>query len=169
MHAFYLLSIWLHILAASVWMGGMVFLVLVLVPAIRQPRYSSVAASLIHWTGLRFRWVGWICLGLLLFSGTFSLAYRGFGWTDFWSGQLWQGSFGRILGVKLLLVAVVLVASVFHDFAIGPRATALWQQNPTSPEAVRLRRQAGWLGRLNLLLALVVVALGVMLVRGWIR
>ena len=167
MHAFYLLSIWLHILAASVWMGGMVFLVLILVPAIRQPRYSGIAASFIHWTGLRFRWVGWICLGLLLLSGTFSLAYRGFDWTNLWDGQLWQGSFGRILGVKLLLVAVIFVASGFHDFAIGPRATELWQQNPGSAKALRLRRRAGWLGRVNLLLALVVVALGVMLVRGW--
>jgi len=166
-HAFYLLSIWVHILAASVWMGGMVFLVLILVPAIRQPRYSGIAASLIRWTALRFRWVGWICLGLLLLSGTFSLAYRGFGWTDLWDGKLWQGSFGRILGVKLLLVAVIFVASAFHDFAIGPRATELWQQNPGSAKALRLRRQAAWLGRVNLLLALVVVALGVMLVRGW--
>ncbi len=167
MHAFYLLSVWLHILAAIVWMGGMVFLILVLVPAIRQPRYWGVAASLVHWTGLRFRWVGWICLGLLLLSGAFNLAYRGFGWTDLWGGQLWEGSFGRILGAKLLLVAVIFVASILHDFAIGPRATALWQQNPASAKAVRLRRQAAWVGRLNLLLARVVIALGVMLVRGW--
>jgi hypothetical protein len=104
---------------------------------------------------------------LLLLSGTFNLAYRGFGWTDFWSGQLWQGSFGRLLGAKLLLVAVILVASTVHDFSIGPRATSVLQQDPTSTEAVRLRRQATWLGRLNMLLALVVVALGVMLVRGW--
>ena len=167
MHAFYLLSVWFHILAAIVWIGGMAFLILVLVPAIRQPQYRGVVVSLIHWTGLRFRLVGWVCMGLLLFSGTFNLAYRGFGWADFWSGQLWQGSFGRILGVKLLLVAVILVASTVHDFSVGPRATAALKQDPVSTQAVRLRRQATWLGRLNMALALVVVALGVMLVRGW--
>ena len=167
MHAFYLLSVWLHILAAIVWIGGMAFLILVLVPAIRQPQYRGVFASLVHLTGLRFRLVGWVCMGLLLLSGTFNLVYRGFGWADFWNGQLWQGSFGRILGAKLLLAAVILVASTVHDFSIGPRATSVWQQDPASPEALRLRRQATWLGRLNMLLALVVVALGVMLVRGW--
>jgi uncharacterized membrane protein len=167
MHAFYLFSVWLHILAAIVWIGGMAFLILVLVPAIRQPQYRGVFASLIHWTGLRFRLVGWVCMGLLLLTGTFNLAYRGFGWTDLWSGKLWQGSFGTILGAKLLLVAVILVASTVHDFSIGPRATSELQQAPASTEAVRLRRQATWLGRLNMLLALVVVALGVMLVRGW--
>lgn len=167
MHAFYLFSVWLHILAAIVWIGGMAFLILVLVPAIRRPQYRGVAASLIRWTGLRFRLVGWVCMGLLLLSGTFNLAYRGVGWTDFWSGQLWQGSFGWILGVKLLLVAVILVASTVHDFFVGPRATSVLQQDPASTEAVRLRRQVTWLGRLNMLLTLVVVALGVMLVRGW--
>ena len=30
MYGLYLLSVWLHLLAAVVWMGGMVFLVLVL-------------------------------------------------------------------------------------------------------------------------------------------
>lgn len=144
----------------------MVFLVLVLVPVTRQPEYRGIAASLVRWTGARFRWVGWICLALLLGSGTFNLAFRGFGWADLASGRLWQGSFGRVLGVKFLLVTVILLFSALHDFAIGPRATALWQVNPGASEALRLRHQAAWLGRLNLLLALIVVALGVMLVRG---
>lgn len=167
MPIFYLLSVWLHILAAGVWIGGMVFLALVLVPVTRHPEYQGVAASLVHWTGVRFRWVGWVCLVLLLLSGTFNLAYRGFGWADVWNRQIFQGPFGRPLGIKLLLVAVILLISAFHDFLIGPQATALWQANPASPEARRLRHQASWIGRLNLLLALVVVALGVALVRGW--
>lgn len=166
MRAFYLLSIWLHILAAAVWIGGMVFLVLVLVPVIRRPENRAIAAPLIHWTGLRFRWVGWICLGLLILTGTFNLAYRGFGWADLWSGRIFQGPFGSVLGIKLLLVVAILLLSALHDFVIGPRATALWKVNPISPEAISLRRQAAWVGRLNLLLALIVVALGVMLVRG---
>jgi len=166
MRALYLLSVWLHILAAAVWIGGMVFLVLVLVPVIRRPEYRGVAAPLIHWTGVRFLWVGWTCLILLAASGTFALAYRGFGWTDLWSGRVFQGPFGQTLGVKLSLVAMILLLSALHDFLVGPRATALWQANPASPEATRLRRQAGWIGRLNLLLALIVMALGVMLGRG---
>ena len=166
MRIFYLLSVWLHILAAVIWIGGMVFLALVLIPVTRQPEYRDVAVSFIRRTGVRFRWVGWGCLGLLLLSGTFNLAYRGFGWADLGSGRVFQGPFGRILEVKLVLVAVILLASAWHDFVIGPRATALWQVNPASPKAGRARRQASWLGRINLLLALIVVALGMVLVRG---
>ncbi len=167
MRALYLLSVWLHILAAIIWIGGMLFLVLILVPVMRRSEYRGIASALTHWVGVRFRWIGWICLVLLVLSGTFNLAYRGFGWADLWSGRLWQGPFGRALGIKLFLVAIVLLLSVIHDFFIGPRATALGRADPNSPEARRLRRQAGWIGRVNLILALIIVAMGVMLVRGW--
>ncbi|MDR5694028.1 MAG: DUF4149 domain-containing protein [Armatimonadota bacterium] len=166
MRALYLLSVWLHILAAATWIGGMIFVAAVLIPVTRRSEYRAVAPSLVHWTGVRFRLVGWHALGLLLLSGVFNLAYRGFRWSDLWTGRLWGSSFGQVLGVKLVLVALILLVSALHDFVIGPRATVLWQANPGSHEAVRLRRQAGWLGRINLLLALVVAALGVMLVRG---
>ncbi len=166
MMALYLLSVWLHLLAAIIWIGGTIFIVLVLVPATRQPEYRPVASGLIQWTGRRFRLIGWICLGLLILSGVFNLAYRGFGWEDLWSGRLWQGPFGRTLGIKLLLVAVILLLSALHDFVVGPRATALWQANPGLAQALQRRRQATWIGRINLLLTLIVVGLGVMLVRG---
>ncbi|CAF0701739.1 membrane hypothetical protein [Candidatus Methylacidithermus pantelleriae] len=116
--------------------------------------------------GLRFRWIGRICLILLILTGSFNLAYRGFTWSDLFNGTLWQKTFGRTLGIRLLLVGVVLALSAVHDFYIGPRATALWQERPDDPRAARLRRQAGWIGRLSFLLALVIVALGIALVRG---
>ncbi|MBI4240282.1 MAG: DUF4149 domain-containing protein [Candidatus Rokubacteria bacterium] len=162
MRGVYLVSVWLHILAAAVWIGGMGFLVVVLVPVLRRPEHRAAAPALICGTGVRFRWVGWISLGVLLASGTFNLAFRGIGWADVTTGRFWQGP----LGIKILLVAVILLLSALHDFVVGPRAAALGQANPGAPEAVRLHRQAAWLGRFNLLLALVVVALGVMLVRG---
>ncbi len=167
MKALYLFSVWLHILAAMVWIGGMVFLVVVLVPFIRQPAYRSIAAPLIRWAGLRFRLVGWLCFGILLLSGIFNLAYRGISWGLLGTAQFWQSFFGHILALKLFLVVLIFLISALHDFLIGPKAGALMQGNPMAPETQRLRRQAGLLGRINLLLALIVVALGVMLVRGW--
>jgi len=167
MRLLYLLSIWLHILAAATWIGGMLFLVFVVIPVTRQPEYRGAAAGLIQQTGRCFRWVGWICLGLLLLSGLFNLAYRGYSLDDVWSGRLWQGPFGRALGIKLSLVALIFLSSAVHDFFIGPRTMTVWQAQPNSPEAQRLRRQASWMGRINLLLSLAVVALAVILVRGW--
>ena len=166
MRGLYLLSVWLHILAAAVWIGGIVFLSLVLVPVSRNPDYRSVASSIIQGTGIRFRVVGWICLSVLILSGVFNLYYRGFGFIGFFRGLLGQGSFGTVLTIKLLLVSIILLISAIHDFLIGPKAMSLWQADPTSPEALRLRRLASLIGRANLILALLVVALGVVLVRG---
>ncbi|MEW6296287.1 MAG: DUF4149 domain-containing protein [Thermodesulfobacteriota bacterium] len=166
MYTFYLLFVWLHLVAAAVWIGGMVFLALVVVPIIRRPEHQRIAVTLISQTGRRLRWVGWGCLIVLLLSGTVNLAYRGFGWADVWNGHLFTGTFGHTLAIKLLCFVLILLLSAVHDFAVGPRATAVGQAAPGSPEAIRLRRRASWLGRVNLLLALAVVALGVALVRG---
>lgn len=161
MHALYLISVWLHITAAMVWIGGMVFLALILVPALRKPEYQAVAPALVYVTGIRFRWVGWSCLALLVLTGLFNLAERGVGWAD-----LWSSGFGQRLGFKLVVVGLILLLSVLHDFFIGPKAGLLLRQAPGSPAAQRLRRQASWIGRLNLILGLVATALGVTLVRG---
>ncbi len=166
MRVLYLLSVWLHILAAITWIGGSIFLVLVLVPATRQPPFRPLAPQLIQWTGARFKRISWLALSVLILTGMFNLDYRGFDWADVWSGRLWLGPFGQTLGIKLFLVAITLALSALHDFVIGPRARATWQANPGSPTAFRQRRWASWAGRINLILALVIVLLGVLLVRG---
>jgi uncharacterized membrane protein len=166
MRILYLLSVWLHILTAAVWLGGMLFLVLVLLPVVRRPEYQKSAGMLFHAAGLRFRGVGWIGFGLLILTGVVNLAYRQITWATLTTAAFWQGPFGRTLGWKLLLVAITLLASAYHDFYAGPRATAAWQADPTSSEAQRLRKQASWFGRLNLLLGLAIVLLAVALTRG---
>jgi putative copper resistance protein D len=162
----YYLSVWLHILAAALWAGGMLFLVLVLLPVVRQPEHRSIAGRLTHLVGVRYRNLGWLCFGLLVASGITNLLGRGVHLADLLTAGFWQTSFGQTLAVKLFFVAAIFLLSGIHDFVVGPRATAAWQANPGSPEAMRLRRQAVWYGRVNLLLSLVVIFLAVALVRG---
>jgi len=166
MRALYLLSVWVHVLSAIVWVGGSVFLALILVPAMRQSQYREVAAGIVSWTGRRFRTVGWICFGLFIATGTFNLGFRGYTWGDLFDGALFAGPFGHTLAVKLATFGVVLILSAIHDFFVGPKAAELMRTDPRSPQAQKLRRRASWFGRLNLLLALIAIWLGVMLVRG---
>ncbi len=164
--AVHLFSVWLHLVAAAIWVGGMLFLALVLVPVVRRQEYREHAPRLVHLTGTRFSRVGWVCLGLLVVSGFASLGFRGIGWAALSNLGFWGSPFGQVLGIKLALVAVILGLSAWHDFRVGPKATAAWQADPASHEATRLRRLASWFGRLNLVLALAVVALAAALVRG---
>ena len=165
MHLLYLASVWLHILAAMTWVGGIAFIVLVVVPWLRGGG-QRIAGTFLRETGLRFRSVGWICFGVLLVTGTFNLWIRGVRLSDFARGEWLASPFGKTVAAKLALFALVLAVSAVHDFVVGPRATAALAEGPHSPRADRLRRQASLLGRANALLALILVAVAVMLVRG---
>jgi copper resistance protein D len=164
MHVVYLVSVWLHILAATVWIGGMGFIVLVVVPWLR--RGGGNAGAFLRETGVRFRAVGWVCFAILLVTGSYNLWARGVRPGSFLDPDWLTSPFGKTLLVKLAAFAVVLVVSAVHDFGVGPRATVAIERDPRSPEAEALRKRASKLGRANAILALVLVAAAVMLVRG---
>jgi putative copper export protein len=166
MRYFYVIVVWLHLLAAAAWIGGMTFISLVLVPSLRDAELAAHRVALLRETGRRFRRVGWIAVSTLLATGVALLAWRGVGAADLASRAFWASSFGRILAVKLALVAALLALSAVHDFWLGPRANLLLQADPTSPRGIRLRRAASRCGRANLVLALAVLALAAMLARG---
>ena len=162
MHTAYLVSVWLHLLAAMAWVGGMIFLVAVVVPLLRRPEMREHATELLRTTGNRFRTLGWIALTTLVVTGTFNILHRGFSFGQILSGDVFQGQWGRVLAHKLGMVAVILVMSAVHDFWIGP--TALRDPDPARRE--KFRKSASIFGRVNFALALAVVALAVTLVRG---
>ncbi len=166
MHAWYIISVIVHILAAMTWIGGMLFLVLVLVPTLRTLPSRETAVELVASSGRRFRTIGWISLTILVLTGYTNLHFRGVTWSAMWQETFWATPFGDVLFYKLMLVGAILTISVLHDFWIGPRASQALREGPGSPDAIRQRLLASWMGRLNLLLSLCVLVLGVMLVRG---
>jgi uncharacterized membrane protein len=138
---------WLHLLAAITWIGGMLFIALVLVPVVRRLPDERLRARLVQDLGYRFRAVGWIALGVLVATGLVNL----------WLTPFLLGS--PRFHAKLLLVALALALSVLHDFVLGPRAG-----RPGADPAARAR--ASWLARVNVLVALAIVMLGLSLLRG---
>jgi len=166
MRTLYLVSVWLHILAATIWIGGIFFIVLVVVPWLRTGGRAG-AGTFLRETGTRFRTVGWACFAVLAVTGTFNLWIRGVRPGFFLDADWLSSPFGRTVALKLGVFAIVLAISVVHDFILGPRATTVIERDPGSPEAARLRRMASLLGRANALLALALLAIAVALVRGW--
>lgn len=165
MQAFYLLSVWVHILAATVWIGGMLFLVLVVVPWLRKGSRAD-AAVVLRETGERFRSVGWACFALLLVTGTFNLWFRGVRLVDLGQVEWLLSPLGKTVVVKLGAFVLVLAVSTIHDFYVGPRATKTIAEDPSSAMARVQRRRASVFGRINVLLGLILVAAGIVLVRG---
>lgn len=150
MHTLYLASVFLHIVAAMTYVGGMIFLVAVIVPLMRKDRDAMQTV------GRRFRTVGWIALVTLIVTGFYNIIHRGYSFGDIFSGVVFMGQWGRVLAHKLALVAVVLVLGVVHDFYVGPKAR----------ESESMRKGASIMGRVTFACALAIVALAVALVRG---
>ncbi|MFQ5657263.1 MAG: DUF4149 domain-containing protein [Candidatus Methylomirabilales bacterium] len=148
----FLTLVTLHLLAAVVWIGGMLFLGLVLAPVLRQ-RPPVERAALVSAVGRRFLKIAWAALAVLLLTGSILWAFRGFHLT-------------LVLIAKLALVGVILLLSLVHDFLLGPRLVAQLERGGHGEETVRLRRQVTALARLNALCAVVVLVLGLAMSRG---
>lgn len=136
---------WIHVLAAVTWLGGMLFIALVLVPVSRRVPDPRLRVDLISQTGKRFRAVGWIALGLLVVTGILILSRRP------WLLR------APAFQLKAVLVVLGLGLSALHDFVLGPRASGL------PPADTAPRRRVTWLARINMLLVLGVVLLGLYL------
>jgi|FaiFalFF_MnMetaG_3_1042247.scaffolds.fasta_scaffold08737_4 putative copper export protein len=160
------LFVWLHVVAAAVWLGSMVFLALGVLPVLRRPEYRTVYGPILHAVGLRIRWIGWAALAVLVLTGLHNLAALGFGWSHVVSGQIWAGPFGRALAWKLGLIGGIVGLNLLHDLWFGPRVTRGWQTDPSDPSLRWVRPAAAWVGRLVVLLTLAVFYLGVTLTRG---
>lgn len=160
----YTLFVWIHILAAMIWIGGMAFLALVVIPSLRHPKLSPVRDHAIQQIGFRFRVIGWGALTALFLTGILNLWARGYTLNDLMTGRLWQGMFGRTLAEKLTLFGMILLISALHDFWVGPKAVAATLQG--NPGGRGWWKASSWLGRINLLLGLLTVLLGILLVRG---
>ena len=161
----YYVNVTIHVLAAMLWLGGMLFLGIVGAPVLRGIEPAELRQRLFHQLGLRFRAVGWWAIGVLLVTGLVNLYYRG--WLR-WSGVLgaadfWRTGRGHALCLKLFAVITMLLVSAVHDFVLGPRAG---RAPAGSARAVQLRRRAALLARINALLGVLVVAAAVRLARG---
>ncbi|HMD86863.1 MAG TPA: hypothetical protein VKO18_19405 [Terriglobia bacterium] len=85
---------WVHLMAGVVGLGGMGFLLLILIPSLgvlseeQRAKLSKAVAG-------RFRWVSWSAMTLLLISGLYNI--RRYYWEEPWD-RAW-----RFLALKILL------------------------------------------------------------------
>lgn len=156
MSTWYLASVFFHIVFAAFWIGGMLFLPLVLLPGIKN---HPDRITLLYKTGITFRFYGWVALSGLLITGVANMYFRGipFSWAFFA-----DNSYGILVTYKLLIFTLILLVSGAHDFAFGNKALDEMIRTDNS----KLRMLARWSGRINLILALAMAFLGLVLARG---
>lgn len=159
----YHFNVFIHVMAALIWLGGMFFLALVGAPVLRKLPSPEMRQEMFEQIGKQFRTVGWIAIAALLVTGLFNLRFRGYlSWEILGSAHFWGSAYGKTLAWKLVSVAAMLIVQGVHDFIHGPAAS---RAVPGSPEALRLRKQAALMARINAILGLVVVLAAVKLAR----
>ena len=139
--SWYLLSMVLHFLAVVLWLGHMFFWSLVVGPVTKRidpPETGRVVRQL----SLRFGGLGWPALFILVITGMIMLSYRGVTARQMASGEVFSGPSGRILTIKLILVACM----ILYQFFVG-------------------HRRAPRLIYVNMAVALMIVGLSILLVR----
>lgn len=164
MSELYFLTVTLHVLAALLWLGGMFFLAIVGAPVLRHVEPPALRAALFRQLGERFRRIGWWAISVLLVTGVIILHYRGLLNAEVWTNSaFWGTPMGRSLAWKLGAVTTMVSLSAFHDFVSGPAASRL---EPGSPAALKARRRAALMARINAVVGLIVVIAAVRLARG---
>lgn len=142
-----LVSDWLHLTSAAVWTGGAAVLVLAWGPALRRDSRAArldVARSVLPTFGR----IALPAFGVVLVTGLVSSVVE-LGRPE----ALWQSDYGRVLMIKIDVVALVVAASYQHARRLRPRLLDPARRTPD-----RLERRHWRLLRAEPLLAVGVVA-----------
>lgn len=150
----------LHVLAAIVWVGGVVFIGAVAMPV--TGGMGRAGREALRAVARRFRPIGWTALAILVATGSVFLYRWGATWETLADLSFFEAPHARLLGYKLVFVGVMLVVSFVHDFIVGPRASRC---EPNTERARNLRRAAAVLGALTGGLVLAIAILAVFVAR----
>jgi copper transport protein len=97
---------WVHIAAASLWIGGLATMAALVWPGAPELRRAAFA---------RFSRFATVLVALVLVAGTYLSIVRLPHLSD-----LWSRGYGQVLLVKLGLVSVALLWGAFHNFVVRP-------------------------------------------------
>ncbi len=122
--------LFLHLLAIAVWLGGMLFLGLVMVPSVRAHGGAQASRALVTTVGRRFGVMGGIAWVTILVTGLLLVHHRG--GFDAISGT----DYGRRVMEKLALLLLIGVAVLVHSFVQAPR---IRRAEEAGDEAARAR------------------------------
>lgn len=143
----YATIVFIHVLAAIIWVGGSAFIAFALIPGLKgeDPQTRS---ELLRKTAGRFRIVGWVALLIGVGTGI-HLAIP-------------KMKMGLVHG-KMGLIVILLIAAAIHDWYIGPKVGAKVRagEDPSG-----YRKLAMILGQITFVLSVVMVYLGVRISRG---
>ena len=150
-----LLPLWLHVVSAAVWLGGLLFQSHILLPLLARGGLGKTVVEAIR----RSRRVAWTALALLVLTGLHNLTRLPSVAAMTESGVL------KLLALKLFLVVVLLMLTAHRDFGVAARLIRGMAEGRDATQALRTLVR---IDRITLLLGVGLVYLGLAMSRGGI-
>lgn len=143
---------WLHILAATIWVGPQVFLFAAAVPAVRTIQDVKERARVMRVLTRRFGFLAWGAMTVLVITGIGNVYEN-----DLSTNYLFDHNWGTIFEVKMTLVIATVVLTALHSFVLGPRLLDMQESVADESQIASTRRVSIIVSAVNALLALAIV------------
>jgi uncharacterized membrane protein len=143
---------WIHLLAAITFIGGWMFVQLVVRPSLTEGKAkvpSMEALEMAKKFGQRFKMVGWVSLMALVFTGASQLL------DESGSARI-ETSWGLIMMLKLFVFAIVGGLIFVHDLILDPYGVSA-KSKKTEREPLLFSGKVVWVQRAILSLSLAVL------------
>jgi uncharacterized membrane protein len=164
----YQLNVWIHILMAAIWVGGLIYTAAVVVP-FAVGRGGEERQRILRGLGRGFRWIGWSSIVLLVLTGIGNLLLRlsPISMSQLFSGEAFDpNKVDRFIAIwlpwKLLLVALMIGLMLYHDIASRRAAKDFEGSREVAPG----KSSGSTAAALATLVAIAILYVSVRLVRG---
>jgi len=166
--ALYYLNVWIHITAAAIWTGGLIYTAAVVVP-FALSHEAEERQRILRGTARRFRRIGWTAFAVLLVTGIGNLTLRisPIRLSQIFNGDVFDpAKVERLIAIwlpwKLMLVVLMGLLMAYHDVT-SMRAA---KQHEGSPDRAPGHRAGSMAAAIATLIAIVILYVSVRLVRG---
>ncbi len=154
-------TVWLHLLAVTVWIGPQVFLFIAALPAIREIEDRPLRARVMRIVVQRFGWLAWGAMLIIVLTGISNLFQEADDFPHVWDSDY---RYFQIFAGKMAVLGLTVLLTAAHTFLVGPRQLRLAEEpNPDPEETARLRRASIILSSLALLGSIAVLFAGALL------
>ena len=157
------LVIWIHLVFSSIWVGGSIFIGIVLAPLLKKTMPDlNTRISFMVIVGRRFNYIGGSSLLILVITGIYNAR-------TFFAHPtlLFESSYGYILLAKIILVCILFIIYVIHVLILNKKVEKQILEHDVPDEYfISLRGKIILLGRVTVGLSIAVLFLAALLDRG---
>lgn len=153
---------WLHILAATVWVGPQIFLFVAAIPAVRTIQDAQIRAQVMRTLTTRFGWLALAAILVLFITGIANLYEHELAVED-----LFDLRWGVVFQVKMTLVIVAVSLTALHAFVVGPRLLRMQEESSDEAQVAKARRMSIIVSAVNVLVAIGIVFCAALMGSTW--